>query len=410
VAGRTIGGRYRLLEPLGTGGMAAVWAAEDLELERRVAVKLLAPDADRARFEREARLLAAVGHPNVVRLFDFGEDEGAPYMVLELLPGGTLEERLVRGRPLPDDEARRIAAEMAAGLAAAHDQELVHRDLKPSNVLFDDEGRAKLADFGIARSAHGGTLTEPGTVLGTASYISPEQASGEPASPASDVYSFGVILYRLLAGRLPFESGSAAELVQAHAREEPQPISDLRADAPPDLARVALAALAKDPAARPPDGGALLDELGQPVSTLPMSPAGETTAVIAPRPRRPVSRTAAIVAALLVLAGAGAALAIVAWQDEDAPAAPKAPDRSRTESPGGETDASPPPASEPTADTTTATEETTPATTETVPTTDTVPTEPIPTVDTSVATTTEPPTEPPPPITTETTGTGPIVP
>jgi serine/threonine-protein kinase len=405
VAARTIGGRYRLVEPLGAGGMAAVWAAEDLELERRVAIKRLAPDADRARFEREARLLAAVAHPNVVRLFDFGEDEGVPYMVLELLPGGTLEQRLESGRSLPDEEARRIAAEMAAGLAAAHAQELVHRDLKPSNVLFDGEGRAKLADFGIARSAGAGTLTEPGTVLGTASYISPEQASGESASAASDVYSFGVILYRLLAGRLPFDSANAAELVEAHLGERPRPISDVRADAPKDLERVALAALAKDPAERPPDGAALLDELTRPAMS---SVRDAKTAVIA-APRRRAPRTAAIAIALLVLAGAGAVLAVIASRDGDAPAAPTAPlsrDRpTRAETTG----ASPPPASEPATATTTTTNETGPGITETVPTTESLPTEPITTFDPGV-TTTEPPVEPPPLITTETTGTGPGVP
>ena len=141
-------------------------------------------------------------------------------MVLEYVPGGTLEDRLARdGKPLPDDETRAIAAGIAAGLAHAHARGVVHRDLKPANVLFDEEGRPKLADFGIARMAVGeGTLTEAGTVLGTAAYISPEQAMGEPATPASDVYSFGVILYRMLTGRLPFESNDPMELVMHASR------------------------------------------------------------------------------------------------------------------------------------------------------------------------------------------------
>jgi serine/threonine-protein kinase len=212
-----IAGRYRLEERLGLGGMSEVWAATDTELERRVALKLLSPNADNARFEREARAVASLGHPNITQLYDYGEENGRPYMVLEYLPGGTLEEHLQSGKPLPDLDARRIAAELAAGLAHAHARGVVHRDLKPANVLFDQEGRAKLADFGIARMVAGeGTLTEAGTVLGTAAYISPEQAAGSPASAASDVYSFGVMLYRMLTGRLPFESSDPMELVMLH--------------------------------------------------------------------------------------------------------------------------------------------------------------------------------------------------
>src|ERR687883_636852 len=171
MAGEVIAGRYRLVEPLGRGSMSAVWAADDEELGRRVAV-----------------------------------------MVLECLTGGSLEDRLRDGRPLPDDEARRIALDIAAGLAHAHERGLVHRDLKPANILFDGEGRAKIADFGIARIGDAGTLTEAGTVLGTAATISPEQAAGQPAGPASDVYSFGVILFRMLTGQPPFASTNAMEL------------------------------------------------------------------------------------------------------------------------------------------------------------------------------------------------------
>src|SRR3954465_1772185 len=195
MAGDLIAGRYRLLETLGRGAMSAVWLAEDEELGRRVAVKTLAPSADRARFEREARAAAALSHPNICSVYDYGEAEGRPFMVLEYLSGGSLEERLKDRKPLPDDETRTIATEIAAGLAHAHARGLVHRDLKPANILFDAEGRAKIADFGIARMGDAGTLTEAGTVLGTASYISPEQAAGRDAGPASDVYSFGVMLF-----------------------------------------------------------------------------------------------------------------------------------------------------------------------------------------------------------------------
>ena len=299
-----VAGRYRLLEPLGRGAMSAVWEAEDLELGRRVAVKTLAPSADRQRFEREARAVAALSHANIVALYDYGESEGRPFMVLECLSGGSLEERVAGGRALPDDETRRIAADVAAGLAHAHERGLVHRDLKPANILFDAEGRAKIADFGIARMRGTGTLTETGTVLGTASYLSPEQATGATAGPASDVYSFGVILFRLLTGSLPFAAKNAMELVRMHRDDAPPLVAELRADAPPDLAVLADAALAKDPAARPRDGTAL-------VAALRGVSLEDATQIIAPPPRRRrFPLVAAAVAVLLLLAGGAVALAL----------------------------------------------------------------------------------------------------
>src|SRR5437868_5351720 len=304
-----IAGRYRLDELLGRGGMSEVWAATDLELGRRVALKLLAPHEDNARFEREARAVAALGHPNVNQLYDYGESDGRPFMVLEYLAGGSLEELLRANGALADADTQRIASEIAAGLAHAHGRGVVHRDLKPSNVLFDDEGRAKLADFGIARMAAGeGTLTEAGTVLGTAAYISPEQASGMPATPASDVYSFGVLLFRMVTGRLPFESDDPLALVVSHREASPPPVTALRGDAPPVLAASAAAALAKDPADRPPDGAALLESLGSLVAgvapTIPpvLTASEESTRVLpsAPTGRRRIA-TPFLVAILLVL-------------------------------------------------------------------------------------------------------------
>ena len=227
--------------------------------------------------------------------------------------------------PLPDEETFAVAAGVAAGLAHAHARGVVHRDLKPANVLFDEEGRPKLADFGIARMAAGdGTLTEAGTVLGTAAYISPEQAMGEPATAASDVYSFGVILYRMLTGRLPFESSNPMELVMLHRDAPPPPISEFRDDAPAQLESTAMAALAKNPADRPPDGAALLAELGVPagagLTAATTVLAGDATQVLpvvgaaaaseafpAPPPDR--RRAPIVVAGLLVLALAGGALA-----------------------------------------------------------------------------------------------------
>jgi serine/threonine-protein kinase len=327
-----IAGRYRLIEPLGRGAMSSVWLAEDRELGRRVAVKLLSPAANRVRFAREARAAAALAHPNLCAVYDYGESGGTPYMVLEYLPRGSLEERLQTGVPLPDAEAFRITAEMAAGLAHAHGRGLVHRDLKPANVLFDGEGRAKIADFGIARVGGGGTLTEAGTVLGTASYISPEAADGRPAGPASDVYSLGVIVFRMLTGRLPFVGTNAMDVVRMHRDEPPPSIRDLRADPPARLAALATAALAKNPADRPADGSAVVRALRRDredattilvptatAATAALERAAETGATQVLRPPRGTSRgsrrrRAGLVGALAALAllGAGVAVALVA--------------------------------------------------------------------------------------------------
>jgi len=334
VAEETIAGRYRLLEPLGRGAMSSVWLAQDEELGRRVAVKMLGPSADRARFEREARAVAALAHPNIGALYDYGEENGRPYMVLEYLPNGSLEDRLSAG-PLTDAETLRIATEMAAGLAHAHERGLVHRDLKPANVLFDAEDRAKIADFGIARIGDGGTFTEAGTVLGTASYISPEQAAGEAAGPASDVYSFGVILFRMLTGRLPFVSTNAMELVRMHRDDTPPSVSDVRPDAPPRLARIVAVSLAKDPLDRPPDGDVLLRALrgsGEDATLLlPGAGAGAgaaaaATQVLSPPPPPGDRRRALWLAPLLVLLlGGGVALALVATGGGDSSPATSSP-------------------------------------------------------------------------------------
>src|SRR6478672_3697962 len=230
--GGEVAGRYRLDELQGHGPMSEVWRAHDDTLDRTVALKMLSPTADLGRFRREAQAVAALAHENVVRVYDYGEDEAGPFMALEWLPGGTLEDRLGDG-PLAPGETHRVAAGMAAGLAHLHSRGLVHRDLKPANVLFDEEGRPKLGDFGLARSITGaGTLTEAGTVLGTAAYISPEQAAGEPAVPASDVYSFGVILFRMLTGALPFTADNAPALLNMHRHETPPAVETLQPDAP----------------------------------------------------------------------------------------------------------------------------------------------------------------------------------
>lgn len=311
--GDEVADRYRLEELHGRGPMSEVWRAHDATLDRTVALKLLGPTADLERFRREARAVASLGHENVMRVYDYGEDAAGPFMALEWLPGGTLEERLTDGA-LPAAEAGWIAHGMAAGLAHLHSRGFVHRDLKPANVLFDSEERPKLADFGLARSSGAGTLTEAGTVLGTAAYISPEQAAGEPATPASDVYSFGVVLFRMLTGALPFVADDALTLVSMHRTKPAPAVEELNPQAPPELAALANAALSKDPADRPPDGAALLAALGAGPATVALTGDTEQTRVLttgAPPPGARSRRGAvAIALALLLLAALGG---IVAW-------------------------------------------------------------------------------------------------
>jgi eukaryotic-like serine/threonine-protein kinase len=400
MASDVVGGRYRLEERLAVGGMAEVWAAQDLELERRVALKLLHSTADPIRFEREARAAAALSHPSICQVYDYGEAEGRPYIVLEYLPGGTLEARLSPGAPLPDAEVERIAGEIAAGLAHAHAAGLVHRDLKPGNVLFDEEGAAKITDFGIAKIAGASTLTEAGTLLGTAAYMSPEQARGERATAASDVYAFGVILFQMLTGRLPFEAESPLELAAMHERAEPPLITSLRPDAPTHLERLATATLAKRPGERPADGGAVLAALrGEPTPepttvVVPVETGDGDRTEVLPRPRRR-GRMLAIASVLAALAGAGAAAALLATEGEsDAPAQePRSVPTARRDT--GVTTSVPPTTTRPT-QTRTGTTGGAPAP---APTTQTFPTTTATTPPTSAPTPTEPPpatTEPPP--------------
>ena len=312
--GDEVAGRYRLDDLQGHGPMSQVWRAHDDTLDRTVALKLLSPTADLGRFRREAQALAGLAHEHVMRVYDYGEDEAGPFMALEWLAGGTLEDRLAQ-RPLPTDETYRIAQGIAAGLAHLHDRGLIHRDLKPANVLFDEEGRPKLGDFGLARHIAGsGTLTDAGTVLGTAAYISPEQAAGEPAGVASDVYSFGVILFRMLTGALPFEADNALALADMHRHAEPPAVEGLKPDAPPALAALTAAALRKDPAQRPPDGEALLNALGGAPVAAALEPTAEVTQVLPPVPAEPPARrfgrgTAVAAVGLAILAAGGGVLA-----------------------------------------------------------------------------------------------------
>ena len=333
MASDLIAGRFELERLLGRGGMSEVWLAHDLELERAVAVKLLSATGGVPRFEREARSAASLSHPNIVGVFDYGEFEGRPYLVLEHVPGGTLADVLSAAAPapLPDEQAAAIARDLAAGLAAAHAHGIVHRDLKPSNVLFDGEGRAKIADFGVARILSDATLTTTGAVVGTAQYMAPEQASGGTVGPESDVYAFGVILFEMLAGRPPFEAEHPVAEMLTKTWQAAPPVESVRPGAPAFLAALAASALALDRHARPADGAAMVTALDE--QTLPVPASAADTIVIAeprepervarPPQRRRTYLALAAALGLLALVGFGASMIFTGESPEEAPATPE---------------------------------------------------------------------------------------
>jgi len=259
-------GRYRLLREIGGGGMGTVYEAEDTQLGRRVAVKLLPPEYSRdrrakERFLREARTAAAVDHPNLCTVHDAGESEGRLYIVLAFYEGETLRDRIRRG-PLPLAEAREVAIQVARGLARAHETGIVHRDIKPANVMLPRRGEAKILDFGIARlEGDEVSLTRTGASWGTPAYMSPEHARGEPVDGRTDVWSLGVMLYEMVAGRRPFGGETVEALVSSILTQKPEPLERLRPDVPPELARVVDKALAKDPAERYANAAELLADL-----------------------------------------------------------------------------------------------------------------------------------------------------
>jgi eukaryotic-like serine/threonine-protein kinase len=338
VAIRLIAERFELKRVLGRAGMSEVWLARDLELERPVAVKILSASAAPLRFDREAKSGAALSHPNVVGVFDYGRVEGRPFLVLEYLPGGTLQDVLsaAGGAPLADDETKRIASDVAAGLAHAHEHGIVHRDLKPTNILFDEEGSAKIADFGIARGESDPTLTPPGALAGTVQYMAPEQAAGETAGPESDVYAFGAILFEMLTGRAAFDADSPIEAAIKRSSEPAPRVESFRADAPPALAALAAAALAADRSVRPADGGALLGALeGRPAAAASQTAITESMRVRpASRRRRPL--VLGLMLSLAALAGLAAAL-LLTGNTADAPAVPDRPAASTQKTQAGTT-------------------------------------------------------------------------
>jgi serine/threonine-protein kinase len=251
-----LGSRYRLDRRIGSGGMADVYAGTDLVLERRVAVKRLSPalvgDAIAVRrFQREARALASTHDPNVVAVFDVGEDQDGPYLVMELVEGRTLRAVLDREGRLEPDRALGIAAAVAQGLAAVHRHGVIHRDVKPSNVFVTEDGQVKIGDFGIARIAEGSAVTRTGEVLGSAAYIAPEQLTGGKVSPAADLYGLGCILFEMLAGRPPFEGEDPVALSYRHVHETAPRVDAIRTDVPLPIVGLVERLLAKEPKERP---------------------------------------------------------------------------------------------------------------------------------------------------------------
>ena len=275
-------GRYRIMRKLGTGGMANVYLAEDQELGRRVAIKILddrhaSDEQFIERFRREAKNAAGLSHPNIVSIYDRGEAEGTYYIAMEYLDGRSLKELIVSRGSAPVNIAIDYARQILAAVRFAHRHGIVHRDIKPHNVLVDAEGRLKVTDFGIAR-AGGSQMTEAGSIIGTAQYLSPEQAKGAPVDQTSDLYSVGVVLYELLTGVVPFTGDTPVEIAMKHLSAKPEPPSAKRSDIPRDLDMIVLRALAKDPAERYQSAEEMDADLARVQGGAAVSPATEEAA------------------------------------------------------------------------------------------------------------------------------------
>jgi eukaryotic-like serine/threonine-protein kinase len=254
--------RYQLGELIATGGMGTVHRAVDTHLGRPVAVKILkrvlADDATfLERFRREARAAAVISHPGVARVYDYGERSSEPFIVMELVDGDTLAQRIARGGPLPWQHAFAIAEQVAAALSAAHTHGVVHRDVKPANILIDRAGRVKVTDFGIARAARATTLTRPGMVLGSANYVAPEQAQGNPVGPAADLYSLGCVLFESVTGTTPYQGRSAVAIATQHVSAPVPDPRDHVADLPEPAARLIMRSLGKQPGDRFPSAASM---------------------------------------------------------------------------------------------------------------------------------------------------------
>ena len=328
---RLLGGRYEIGEVVGYGGMAEVHRGRDLRLGRDVAVKLLRADLSRdesflIRFQREAQNSASLNHPNIVAVFDTGEEAGIPYMVMEFVNGRTLKEVLIAEGRFDYASACEVVADMCSALDFSHKHHIIHRDVKPGNVMLSDTNQVKVMDFGIARALASGqaTMTQTSAVIGTAQYLSPEQARGETVDARSDVYAVGCVLYELLVGHPPFTGDNPVSVAYQHVREEARPPSELNPNVPAFVDAVVMKALSKNPEHRYHSAGEMREDLiraarGQAVMAPAVMPAGDRTQVIgdpdttAPiRPiatstskRRPWLVAMGVILALVAVAAAG---------------------------------------------------------------------------------------------------------
>ncbi len=326
LVGMQLNGRYRLDAQIGTGGMSTVYRAFDSVLERRVAVKLMhreiAADTDQLeRFRREARSVAQLSHPHIVGVIDAGEEDGRPYIVFEYVEGETLKDRIRRMGRLPVDEAIAYAIEISRALGAAHARHIVHRDVKPQNVLIDEEGSAKVTDFGIARSLDEEGLTADGRVLGTTDYVSPEQALGHDVNGQSDIYSLGVVLFEMLTGDVPFHGENQVAVAMKHVREDLPDVQMRRPEVSAGLAAILDRMTDKHLDHRYPDTDTLdidLEDALAAEAARSGRSTGEATAVIATLPERTKRRlplrmrrrfpVIAVIAALVAVAAVAAVL------------------------------------------------------------------------------------------------------
>jgi serine/threonine-protein kinase len=311
--GRLISGRYRLIAPLGEGGMATIWRAVDEQLDREVAVKLLRPQFSSdpgfaARFKLEARSAGGLSHPNIVSVYDYGTDgaDGDQYIVMELIEGNDLSTILRDRGSLATMDAVRVAIGVASALEVAHRKGIVHRDVKPGNILITDGGDVKVTDFGIARAVSEASMTVTGTTLGSVHYFSPEQARGDEVTGASDVYALAIVLFEMLTGRRPFEGDSAAAVALKRLNEDAPTPSAIGHPVPQGLEAILMRALSREPGERFPDAGAFAEALRvwrrDPDAATPLAagaaaaavattpPAGEPTVYVPPRVTRPADR------------------------------------------------------------------------------------------------------------------------
>jgi eukaryotic-like serine/threonine-protein kinase len=409
---RILAGRYRLEEVIGRGGMSTVYRGTDLSLDRVVAVKVaMDPLLERdpvyaSRFKREARATAALSNPGLATVFDAGADGPTRYIVMEYVEGRDLAAILRDERPLDIRRAERIAEQVADTLAAAHAAGIVHRDIKPGNIMVTPQERVKVLDFGIARTTDGVNLTQTASVLGTAPYMAPEQAMGQPADARSDIYSLGCVLYEMLTGRPPFTGDLPAAVLHQHVRVDPKPPSQLNPNIPPALDALVMQLLAKSPDDRPQTAAEVRDRLAGldaatgPTKRLPAVepliaappptpryepiPPREPTQPPPPPPRRPPSRGSGpwvflAVVALLLLGGA-VAYALASGGSSNSSSSSSS---SHSAPPSTESTAAPPSSTSHSTSTPTTTSSTTSASTSTTSTSTTTPTTPVSTTSTS---------------------------